>query len=75
MTSREWSENYDNVLKYASFLASTKFLYDPDGAKGLLYFFEKPWKVNNEDFEDYIEWGIDQDIEITDKERNEFYGD
>ena len=69
MTSREWSENYDNVLTYANYLTDATSI----SAKDLLYFFEKPYKVNDEDFEEYIQWRIDEGIEITDKERNEFY--
>ena len=69
MTSREWSENYDNVLTYANYLTDATSI----SAKDLLYFFEKPYKVNDEDFEEYIQWRKDEGIEITDKERNEFY--
>ena len=68
MTSREWSENYDNVLTYANYLTDATSI----SAKDLLYFFEKPYKVNDEDFEEYIQWRKDEGIEITDKERNEF---
>jgi len=45
MTARTWSENYDNVLTYAQYLAFATSIT----AKDLLYFFEKPYKVTDDE--------------------------
>ena len=60
MTARTWSENYDNVLTYAQYLAFATSIT----AKDLLYFFEKPYKVTDDEFANYIKWREDEDLSL-----------